>query len=46
VGGTRAHLSQYLLSLPHAFLFLGQRQCIDILHCLQQLLQERQQPWG
>ena len=46
VGGTGAHLGQHLLSLPHALLFLWQRQRIDVLHRLQQLLQERQQPWG
>jgi hypothetical protein len=46
VGGTGAHLGQQQLSLPHALLFLWQRQGIDILHRLQQLLQERQQPWG
>jgi hypothetical protein len=42
VGGTGAHLGQHLLSLLHAHLFLWQRQRIDALHRLQQLLQERQ----
>jgi hypothetical protein len=41
VGGTGAHLGQHLRSLAYALLFLWQRQCIDILHRLQQLLQER-----
>jgi hypothetical protein len=40
VGGTGAHLGQELFSLPHALLFLEQRQRIDVLYRLQQLLQE------
>jgi hypothetical protein len=39
-----SHLGQQQFSLPHAFLFLWQRERIDVLHRLQQLLQKRQQP--